>query len=190
MNLVRRQPEPVDWTVDAFLAWEERQEGKHEFDGRHVIPMTGGSRAHQRIIFNLLTLLTRGLDPERFDSVQEMRILADGKVRYPDVCVVEGRIDPMAGTLSDATVIFEVLSDATAKSDRVDKLIEYATLPSIRCYILLEQTAIAATVFRRELGAGDQTWTAEPVAAGVIALPEIGIELPLAGLYADLAFGS
>jgi Uma2 family endonuclease len=163
MNLVRRQPEPVDWTVDAFLAWEDRQEGKHEFDGRHVILMTGGSRAHQRIIFNLLTGLTRGFDPERFDAVQEMRILVDGKVRYPDVCLVEGRIDPKVGTLSDATVIFEVLSGDTVKSDRVDKLAEYATLPSIRCYILLEQTAIAATVFRRERGPGDRIWVARAV---------------------------
>jgi len=190
MNLVRRQPEPVDWTVDAFLAWEDQQEGKHEFDGRPVIPMTGGSRAHQRIIFNLLTALTRSLDPERFDAVQEMRMIVAERVRYPDVCVVDGRIDPMVGTLSDATVAFEVLSDGTVKADRVDKLMEYATLPSIRCYVLLEQTAAAATVFRRERGAVDRTWVVEPVTAGVAALPEIGIELPLTDLYAGLVFKS
>ena len=38
------------WTTDSFLAWEDRQEGKHEFDGRHAIPMTGGSVAHQEIV--------------------------------------------------------------------------------------------------------------------------------------------
>ncbi len=190
MNLVRRIPEPVNWTVDAFLAWEDQQEGKYEFDGRHVTPMAGGSRAHQRIIFNLLTALAQSLDPKRFDAVQEMRMLVDGKVRYPDVCVVEGRIDPMAGTLSDAAVVFEVLSDGTAKADRVDKLAEYATLPGIRCYILLEQPAIAATVFRREREVGDRSWIAEPVTAGVIAMPEVGIELPVADLYAGLAFES
>ena len=40
------------WTTDRFLAWEDRQEGKHEFDGQQVIPMTGGSVAYQRIVFN------------------------------------------------------------------------------------------------------------------------------------------
>ena len=38
------------WTTETFLAWEDRQEGKYEFDGRDVIPMTGGSIAHQRIV--------------------------------------------------------------------------------------------------------------------------------------------
>lgn len=37
MNLVLREP----WTVDRFLAWEDRQEGRHEFDGTQIIEMTG-----------------------------------------------------------------------------------------------------------------------------------------------------
>jgi hypothetical protein len=38
------------WTLDSFLAWEDRQEGKHEFDGQAIIPMTGGGIAYQRIV--------------------------------------------------------------------------------------------------------------------------------------------
>ena len=30
------------WTTERFLAWEDRQEGKYEFDGQQVIPMMGG----------------------------------------------------------------------------------------------------------------------------------------------------
>ncbi len=41
------------WTTETFLAWEDQQEGKYEFDGQHIIPMTGGSLAHQDIVFNL-----------------------------------------------------------------------------------------------------------------------------------------
>ena len=41
------------WTTDAFIAWEDRQEGRHEFNGREIIPMTVGSLAHQDIVFNL-----------------------------------------------------------------------------------------------------------------------------------------
>ena len=47
------------WSTETFLAWEHRQEGKHEFDGRDVIPMTGASLAHQDIVFNLRLLLSR-----------------------------------------------------------------------------------------------------------------------------------
>jgi hypothetical protein len=43
--------------------------------------------------------------------------------------------------------IFEVLSDDTAIADWADKLIAYAALPSLRGYVLPEQTA---TLFRRD----------------------------------------
>jgi hypothetical protein len=40
-------------TTESFLAWEDRQEARYEFDGHHVILMTGDSIAHQRIIANI-----------------------------------------------------------------------------------------------------------------------------------------
>ncbi len=52
-----------NWTVDRFLAWEDKQEGKHEFDGTRIIEMTGGCRSHQRIVFNLQQFLIGTLDP-------------------------------------------------------------------------------------------------------------------------------
>ncbi len=36
-------------TSEAFLAWEEGLEGKHELDGPHIVPMAGSGSAHQRI---------------------------------------------------------------------------------------------------------------------------------------------
>jgi len=54
--------------------------------------------------------------------------------------------------LTDASAIFEVASDDTAATDRVIKLSEYAAVPSLRSYVLLEQTAMAATLYQREPG--------------------------------------
>ena len=36
-------------TLESFLAWEERQELRYEFDGFRPIAMTGGTYAHARI---------------------------------------------------------------------------------------------------------------------------------------------
>jgi|SRR6185312_15615625 len=173
------------WTVESFLAWEDRQEGKHEFDGQRVIPMTGGSLAHQRIVFNLMLSLMRTLGTGAFQAAQEMRIRSGRRIRYPDVTVFSGPLDQATRTLADATVILEVLSDDTATTDRVEKLIDYAAIPSLCCYVLLEQTAIGATVFRRD---GSGPWTATAMVDGILALPEIGVELPLADVYAGLTF--
>lgn len=126
MNLVLREP----WTVERFLAWEDKQEGRHEFDGTRIFEMTGGSRAHQRIVLNLVRLLEDVLAPGRWDAVQEMRLELEGKVRYPDVAVVAGRIPNATKTLRDAGVLFEVLSEDTAPTDRHEKRAEYARLPA------------------------------------------------------------
>jgi Uma2 family endonuclease len=112
------------WTTERFLVWEDQQEGRHEFDGRRIVPMTGGSLGHQRIVFNLMVALSSLLDGQTQHAAQEMRILVGPKVRYPDACVFAGRFDPTVRTLTEAIVIFEVLSDDTAVTDRVDKLIE------------------------------------------------------------------
>jgi Uma2 family endonuclease len=168
------------WTTETFLAWEDNQEGKHEFDGRRVIPMTGGSLAHQDIVSNLRMLLWRLLAGLSVRAAQEMRLRIGDRVRYPDVVIVIGPLDQTTRTLTDALAIFEVLSDDTATTDRVAKLIEYSDVPSLRCYVLLEQTAVAATVFQRELGG---PWIASAHTEGTVTLPGIDIALPLAELY-------
>jgi Uma2 family endonuclease len=173
------------WTTDRFLAWEDTQEGKHEFDGHRIIPMTGGSLAHQRIVRNLLFILAPLLDESLMAVVQEMRLRAGGKVRYPDVCVFAGPLDQATRTLNDALAIFEVLSDDTAKTDRVDKVRDYAELASLRCYVLLEQTAVAATVYQRDPGG---PWIETPYTDGTIPLPGIGISLTVSDLYRGLTF--
>lgn len=62
-------------------------------------------------------VLLDALDPGQFDVIQEMRIVAGGKVRYPDVAVVAAPIEDTRKTLRDAFVLFEVLSDETADTD-------------------------------------------------------------------------
>lgn len=112
MNIVLREP----WSVERFLSWEDMQEGKHEFDGSRIIEMTGGSRTHQRIVFNLVRLLLDRLDPGAYDAVQEMRFEVAGKVRYPEVSVCHGRSPRSIRTIRGAVVIFAVLSDDTVEN--------------------------------------------------------------------------
>ena len=45
------RPRPM--TLAEFLAWEEGQELRWEFDGVRPVAMTGGTFAHSRIQFNL-----------------------------------------------------------------------------------------------------------------------------------------
>jgi Uma2 family endonuclease len=175
MNLLLREP----WTVGRFLDWEDGQEGKHEFDGTQIIDMTGGSRAHQRIVGNLLRWLEDNLDPDRFDAIQEMRIDVGGKVRYPDLAIVKAPVNETDKTLRDAVVVFEVLSDETADRDLGPKLAEYLNLPSIRRYVTVDQERIGVTSRERT----PSGWTYSDLSSGRLDLPEVGVALPLEAIY-------
>jgi Uma2 family endonuclease len=175
------------WTTGGFLAWEDQQDGKHEFDGLKVLATTGGTVAHQEIVFNLRVLLGRLLTGTSMRALQEMRLRIGTRIRYPDVLVYVGPLDQGVQTLSDAVVIFEVLSDDTAATDRVEKLIDYAKVPSLQFYIMLEQANRAAIVCKRA-SAGAWTMTAET--DGAIVLSELKLSLPFEDIYRGLSFGS
>ena len=179
MDVALREP----WPIDRFLAWENRQEGRHEFDGIRIVEVTGGTRAHQRIVSNLVRLLEDALDADRFDAVPEMRLEVGGRIRYPDVSVIAGRVPDAVTTLTDAVVLFEVVSQDSAGLDRGDKRAEYASLPSIRPYVVLEQTEATATVLART----EEGW-AEAAATTALSLPEFGVVLPLAAVYRGVRF--
>jgi len=180
MNVALRQR----MSLADFLAWEERQELRHEFDGFQPCAMVGVTRAHALIRRNLVTALTnrlRGKPCQAFGN--ELKIEAAGSIRYPDAFVV---CTPGAGNqtvVSDPVVIFEVLSDSTARVDRVTKNAEYRATSSVQRYVMLEQDSQAATVFARE---NDRWVGALLTGDAVLAMPEIGIEVPLAELYEGL----
>lgn len=147
--------------------------------------MTGGSVAHQDIVFNLRALLARLLAGTAWRPVQEMRLRIGSVVRYPDLLVCAAPLAQTQRTLSDAVLLFEVLSDDTATIDRVQKLIEYADVPSLQYYILLEQSCHAAVICRR---APAGSWVTMAQTEGAIILPELSLSLPFAEIYRGLVF--
>jgi Uma2 family endonuclease len=180
MNVALRQP----MGLADFLAWEEQQELRYEFDGFRAYAMVGVTRAHAMIQRNLLTALTirlRGKSCQPFGG--ELKVEVAGSIRYPDAFVV---CTPGAGSqtvVRDPVVIFEVLSESTARVDHVTKNAEYRATASVQRYVMLEQDSQAATVFARE----GERWVGSLLTGDVVlTMPEIGIEVPLAELYEGL----
>ena len=82
-------------------------------------------------------------------------------------------------------MIFEVLSNSTAGTDRITKVREYQTLASVVRYVLLEQDRIAATVLVRS----GEFWPSHVLTGDeVLSMPEIGLEFPLSDLYRGVDF--
>ncbi|HEY4250123.1 MAG TPA: Uma2 family endonuclease [Roseomonas sp.] len=182
MNMAFRKP----MSLQDFLTWEQRQELRFEFDGLQPVAMTGDTAAHAIIQRNLAIAVGGRLRGKPCQFIgSDLKIQAAGSIRYPDGFVVCTPLPPRATVVPDPVVIFEVLSNSTAWTDRITKTREYGATPSVQRYVMLEQDGIGAVVFAR---AGDD-WAGHVLAEGeVLHMPEIGIEVPLAELYDGIDF--
>jgi Uma2 family endonuclease len=84
-------------------------------------------------------------------------------------------------------LIAEVLSPSSATLDLGDKAAEYLRLPSLVTYLVLSQDEIKVWVYLKgsDQHPGPKVITGASAAIGV---PSLGIDLPLAEIYAGVEF--
>ncbi|HEV7267921.1 MAG TPA: Uma2 family endonuclease [Falsiroseomonas sp.] len=166
-------------SLEEFLAWEDGQEERYEFDGVQPVAMTGASFAHAMIVTRLILALGGRLRSGCLPLANDLKVVTERRVRYPDLTIVCGPVAAGADRVSP-TVVFEVISPSTALTDRRVKPLDYAEVPSIEAYVVLEQDRPQATVRRRATG-----WAEEQLEGpgAVLALPEVGVELAIGELH-------
>ena len=170
-------------TLTEFLAWEERQEMRYEFDGIQPVAMTGGTVQHEVIGDTLRGLLRAALRGKPCRSLgPTMKIQTNDRIRYPDAFVYCMPVAANETVIRAPVVVFEVLSPGTSRIDRIEKLRDYQATASIRRYVILEQSSMAAMVFTRQ----GESWNAQALTGiDTLHMPEIEVDLPLADIYAD-----
>ena len=181
MNAALQRP----MSQDEFFAWAERQDLRYEFDGFQPVAMTGGTLRHDRLTRRLhreLDRLLAGSPCEPFGPEAGLATEA-GSIRYPDALVsCSPIVDDLDRLVPNPVAVFEVISPTSARIDRIVKAQEYAAVPSILHYVLVESDFIGVTVLTRP--AGDTAFESKSLAGdGVVKLPSIGIELPVADIY-------
>ena len=182
-------------TPDEFVAWELRQEGKHEYHRGEVFGMAGGTETRARIIGNAyfaLRLALRGGPCTVYTDALSVRVEAEDLFTYPDLSVVcgeaafydERRTQLVNPTALVPTALVEVLSPSTATYDRTTKARFCRAVPSLRAYVLVNQDGPAVDVYARD---GDG-WRLASDRDGRIDLDPLGVSLALGDLYEGVAF--
>jgi Uma2 family endonuclease len=184
MNVALREPV---MSLEEFLAWDNRQEGRWEFDGYQPQAMVGDTVAHNQITGAVEFALRQRLKSPCRVYRENMRLRLARTIRYPDLMVSCTPVANTATEITDPIVVIEVLSASTYRTECIAKNREYEATPSIRRYIVLEQDAIAAEVYARD---GDRWVRSTVIGDGVLAMPEIDVEMPLADDYAGLELGT
>lgn len=188
MTMVSR-PARHHYSYAEYLAYEGDSGMKHEYDNGEIVAMAGGSRRHNALASRISAALENGRRPGciAFQSDQRVRVLATGRATYPDASVVCGPIegdpaDPAAATITNPTLIVEVLSPTTEQDDRGDKWQHYQQLPSLQEYVQVSQSRPRVEHYRRLASGG---WEYHDATTGVVQLAS-GAVLDLARLYEQL----
>ncbi len=179
-------------TVEEFFEWQEGQDRNYELvDGVPVLTvkaMTGATVRHDTVTVNIIVSLGTKLrgGPCR-PRTDDQSIVTSRGTRRPDISIECGKPHDRSMATDEPRVVVEVLSPSTTRYDRFQKLEEYKQHPAIRVILLVDTELPRVTVWRRDR---DGQWTNDEIAGlgGTIPLPEIGAELPLADIYADLNF--
>ncbi len=173
--------------MQRFFDWGDRQEGRFEFDGSRPVALVGGTIDHVTIIHNLNLALGNGLrgSPRRVFSQDAGVATAGGAIRYPDALVTCAKQDGRARKVADVVIAFEVVSPTSGRNDRITKVREYAAVPSLRRYVIVESTETGVLCLSR--ASADAPWTATALAReDTLELPEIGMQIAVADLYRDV----
>jgi Uma2 family endonuclease len=177
-------------TGDEFLIWCLDQEERYELVDGIPVPlrgMAGASRAHDRIVVNLITTLDNQLGdgpcmPTTADTALRTAIK---RIRRPDVMI---ECTPPSGISYEAQApiaAFEVLSPSTRTTDRFRKLGEYMRHPTLRHIVLIDPVPFDVLVYSREVG-GEWSSLAYSAPEDSFALDGCSASLSLQQIYRGL----
>lgn len=148
-------------TPEEYLAMERQNEYKSEYIDGEVFAMTGASRRHNLITFNIAGALSpqlRGRPCEAYTSEMRVRIPERGYM-YPDVVIVCGEPqleDGHLDTLLNPAVLIEVLSKSTERYDRGRRFYLYRLIESLADYVLVAQDEYRVEHYTKQ---PDGPWT-------------------------------
>lgn len=144
------------YTEEDYLLMEEKANYKSEYFRGEIFMMAGGTPNHNRIKENLSGEVYSTLKSKRFcrsySSDQRIHIPENSLYTYPDVVVVCGPNQYSAqnsNTITNPSVIIEVISQGSGAYDRGDKFRLYRDIKSLQEYILVNSLNVGVEIYRR-----------------------------------------
>jgi len=175
-----------------YLLSEPDSFEKREYIEGIVYTLTNFTVIHNMISGNVLGELhnrLRGKKGDVFPSLTKIRLrMLNGKTRfyYPDVQIVY-ESNPMDDVFQDKPVlVVEVTSPSTWRTNHVEKLEAYTTIPTLEWSLLVDTKRCEVLVYHRESDGFNSLRLTN--LDDKITLKSLGIELPLADIYADVVF--
>jgi Uma2 family endonuclease len=135
-----------NYTFEEYLTLEETANDKHEYQDGEIVTMTGGTTEHNKIALNFAAYLKFALKRQKYNIfIGDVKLwIPDYRQgTYPDVMLIER--EPIyygsgKTTVTNPSLIIEVLSKSTQNYDQGDKFLYYRSIPQFKEYILINQS--------------------------------------------------
>lgn len=178
-------PERAHLSVAQYLESEAKSLRKREFVDGEIYAMSGASRRHNQITSNLHILAGVAAkdirDCQVFGSDMKLHVESRNSFYYPDLMVSCDPSDDGSLYLLRPCFVVEVLSPSTASIDRREKRSSYETLPSLREYLIVDQSRMRAHLHFRRAG----TWLTKLLTRpdDVVECSCLNLEMTLQQIY-------
>jgi Uma2 family endonuclease len=177
-------------TVEEYLKGEELSDIRHEYIGGRVYAMPGVTIAHNRICVNLVTALQNHVKDgpcEVFVEAVKAHLRSIGLeiFYYPDVMVACDQRDTHDLFREYPKLIIEVLSEATAGSNRFEKFHHYIQIETLEEHVLVAQDKFEVIVYRRA-----KSWKSEVFSNPdqEILFASVGMRMRVSEIYRRVKF--
>jgi Uma2 family endonuclease len=181
---------PTMYSEEEYLRLENDAFEKSEFFQGQIIKMSGAAPDHNRVKENISIevgiVLKKNKSCRSSSSDQRIHIPANSLYTYPDIIIVCGpnkfsTLDRI--TITNPSVIIEILSPSTAEYDRGQKFKLYRDIETLQEYVTIDSRKTEAQVYRRM---PDDQWVLADDAFSLtdsITIQTIGATLLMAELY-------
>jgi len=178
-----------DMSFDDYLKFEKTSEIKHEYIAGLIYSMAGASRNHNLISVNLISALhahLRGTSCSAFmaDMLLKLQINNEDIAYYPDLMVDCDNENQEKLFIKHPSVIVEVLSKSTKRIDLREKFFAYQTIEQLQEYIVIKQSEMEITMYRRALNWQVESFKAEDL----LIIPSVKLEIPVKEIYERVVF--
>jgi Uma2 family endonuclease len=193
--MIAQTQEICTYSPEEYLELEIPSEDRHEYIDGEIRLMPGGMPNHNRIIGNLFAALNfafKGKPYEAFVTDQRLWIPRKRIYTYPDIMIIKGELQLQEGrkdTLTNPSIVIEVLSKSTQNYDKGDKFTAYRSILTFQEYILVDQyTQHIEHYVKTE----QRKWTFQEYdeADSMLSFASLPFEILIADLYDKVNFES
>jgi Uma2 family endonuclease len=181
------------YTPEEYLAQEETSDSRNEYIDGEIIPMTGGTPNHNEIALNVASYLKFALRGKKYKVyITDLRLwIPNYRVyTYPDIMVIEGQpilVENRKDTVTNPTLIIEILSKTTKNYDQGDKFDYYCSIPIFQEYILVDQYRYHVKHYSKT---GDEKWLLNTYHSenDILTITSFDFKIKLSEIYEEITF--